>query len=544
MVQLTLSGDAASIRASGVTWSTFGSDARSATADIRVLQTDQCKGEELQQLVRTYKEGLPPRLDKVDQAWTKVGGALKVYADTLEKLQARMQSVAQRHAAQQTAVSNANTALSTAKANDRSNTASRQRAQDALKPGETLPADTYVSQVGSKQSALTAAQNTLGTIENEARQILEEHGTAVRTLTGAINEAKGLRPDDPPNWLQKAWQGFTDWVKDNAEVLKKISGVLKIISAVAGVLSFIPVLAPIMGPIALVTGGAALLIDAALVAAGEGSITDLVIDAVTMALPGVGKVVGKGLKAAIGAERVAAAGSKVGGAMNKVGNMPGVRQAVSGISRANSAIEKAALKNPLIRAANNRRLPVTNVAPGSPKEYAANAIARGGQKVIDNARSYGPTRYRPHINVKTQAQVSAKTPRAKNGEDFVCPTSGAKVPCLRDPNGVPVRRNPETGDLTKDGSGVTMPDPSKMQIGHADDYEWSFTRVQASEEGWTKVRVRDHENNPDIFIGFEEKTANMAKNGQAKLDPLLPQAAGGPRAPQTILLPWTWSDSR
>ncbi|NNG36303.1 hypothetical protein [Nakamurella aerolata] len=364
MVQLTLSGDAASIRASGVVWNTFGSDARGASADIGVLQTDACKGEELRQIVSTYKEGLPPRLDKIDQAWTKVGGALKVYADTLEKLQTRMQAVAQRHAAQQTTVNNANNALSTARSNDRSNAASRQRAQDALKPGETLPADTYVSQVGSRQSALTSAQNALNNIEGEARQILEEHATAMRTLTGAINEAKGLRPDDPPNWLEKAWQGFTDWVKDNADVLKKISGVLKIISAVAGVLSFIPVLAPIMGPIALVTGGAALLIDAALVAAGEGSLTDLIIDAATMALPGVGKVLGKGLKAAIGAERVAAAGSKVGGAMNKVGNMPGVRQAVSGITRANSAFERAALRNPLIRAANVRAGRVsTNASP-------------------------------------------------------------------------------------------------------------------------------------------------------------------------------------
>jgi hypothetical protein len=121
-----------------------------------------------------------------------------------------------------------------------------------------------------------------------------------------------LRFEKPPGFWGRLKNSVVDWVKDHADVLKKISGVLKIISAIAGVLSFIPVLAPIMGPIALVTGGAALLIDVGLkLATGEGSWLSIGIDAATMLLPGVGKVIGKGLKVAVGAERVAATTAKM-----------------------------------------------------------------------------------------------------------------------------------------------------------------------------------------------------------------------------------------
>ncbi|NNG36753.1 hypothetical protein [Nakamurella aerolata] len=261
MVQLTLSGDPTSIRASGLAWNTFGGDAATAGGGIRTLQTNECMGQELVDLVNAYKEGLPPRLDKVDRAWTMVGAALVTYAGTLEGLQRRMQSVALRYTSQQTAVSNANTALGSARRADSTHAQSRKSQQQLLDPGEKLPADGYVSQVGAKQTALSNARTTLHNIEGEAAQILREHDAAVRTLNGQINDAKALRPDSPPGWLERKWQGIKDFVVSHAGTLKMISAVLKTVAAIATVLSFVPGLNVVMGPIALVAGGIALGLD-------------------------------------------------------------------------------------------------------------------------------------------------------------------------------------------------------------------------------------------------------------------------------------------
>ncbi|MCA1707855.1 MAG: hypothetical protein LC808_33105, partial [Actinobacteria bacterium] len=89
-----------------------------------------------------------------------------------------------------------------------------------------------------------------------------------------------------------------EWVDEHADILTRISGVLKTVSAIAGVLSFIPILAPICGPIAMATAGVALLIDSVLVATGNGDWKAMLVDAALMALPGVGKLVKVGVKSA------------------------------------------------------------------------------------------------------------------------------------------------------------------------------------------------------------------------------------------------------
>ncbi|MGC5290448.1 DUF6531 domain-containing protein [Micromonospora sp. DT231] len=100
-----------------------------------------------------------------------------------------------------------------------------------------------------------------------------------------VNDAKGLRFKENPKWWDLKGQ-FTNFVRDNQELLAQLSGALKIVSLVAGLLSFIPILAPIMGPIAIAAGAAALLIDASLYAAtGKGSLTSLLIDTVLTVVP-------------------------------------------------------------------------------------------------------------------------------------------------------------------------------------------------------------------------------------------------------------------
>ncbi|MGI4895998.1 MAG: hypothetical protein ACRYF3_12875, partial [Janthinobacterium lividum] len=123
------------------------------------------------------------------------------------------------------------------------------------------------------------------------------------------------------------------FVEDHAAGLKKVSGGLKVVSAAAGVLSLVPVLAPITAPIAVATGAAAVGIDASVkLVTGEGSWTQIGVDAALMALPGVGKVVGKSLE---GTALAATAGRVVNAAVNatRVG-AAGLRGAAQGLVNA------------------------------------------------------------------------------------------------------------------------------------------------------------------------------------------------------------------
>jgi len=134
--------------------------------------------------------------------------------------------------------------------------------------------------------------------------VKDEREDAEKRCADQIGDALVEKLENPGFWekagnlLGDAVDAADKRVDDNADILKKISGALKVVSAVAGVLSFIPILAPVFGPIALATGGVALLIDSVLVATGNGDWKAMAVDTALMALPGVGKLVKVGVKSA------------------------------------------------------------------------------------------------------------------------------------------------------------------------------------------------------------------------------------------------------
>lgn len=130
----------------------------------------------------------------------------------------------------------------------------------------------------------------MGSARSQLDEVRERRRAAENAAIAKLERAGELGIRNDP-WYKRAWEGFQGWVDDHADVLRGISTALKWVSAAAGVLSFIPVLAPIFGPIALAAGGAALLLDAALVATGNGSWKALAVDAALMALPGAGKLI-------------------------------------------------------------------------------------------------------------------------------------------------------------------------------------------------------------------------------------------------------------
>ncbi|MGQ0679495.1 MAG: scabin-related ADP-ribosyltransferase [Actinomycetota bacterium] len=170
------------------------------------------------------------------------------------------------------------------------------RAQAAHQQLDTLPADQPAGDVQARLDRL------LGEIDDlRGRRLSAERRALDRLQTAG---EMGIR-NDP--WYNRAWSAVDRWVDDNADFLRSVSNVLKVVSAVAGLLSFIPVLAPICAPIALAAAGLALLTDAALAATGNGDWKMLAVDVALMVLPGAGKLV----SGAIGSARTPARALRV-----------------------------------------------------------------------------------------------------------------------------------------------------------------------------------------------------------------------------------------
>jgi len=459
----TLGGDPAAIRGSAGFWSTFSNAAGSASTDIKGMDSSEFIGDEGDTYRGKVNDDLSPHLDTTSQAWGIVSTALSHYSTKLEWCQQELAKLKTQYVNQQQVVSNAQSAVSSAKSADSAEHNRVTAAKDKLKPGETLPASTYVSATGGAQSSLTEAQSGLDNIVSAANKIRSEHKDAVDTCCREIDRAKDMRFEKPPGFWDRLKNSVVDWVKDHADILTKISGVLKIISAIAGVLSFIPILAPIMGPIALVTGGAALLIDVGLkLATGKGSWLSIGIDALTMVLPGAGKLLGKGLKTAVGAERVAGATSRVKSAVSgskavtALCNSPALTKFTSGVSRANAAFERAALKVPGVRAANVRagRIPANSSPRFTDIDSAmgharprlqheadqawASATAKSDPAYFKNPNAHGPqTRWDefvgrkgrdPDANVQgTWAHTDVERALNRHGGDILPPDSGYRI---------------------------------------------------------------------------------------------------------------------
>jgi RHS repeat-associated protein len=115
--------------------------------------------------------------------------------------------------------------------------------------------------------------------------------TAIDACCTAIRAAADSRFKHNPHGFGALVDGFKNFVKDHVADLAKLSGVLKLVSGIAGVLSFIPVIGEVAAPIALITAGAALAIDASIkFATGKGSWTSIAVDGALLALPfGLGK---------------------------------------------------------------------------------------------------------------------------------------------------------------------------------------------------------------------------------------------------------------
>ena len=325
----SLTGDADSIRSSARKWTSFSTAADTAAGDIRGIDSGDFKGDEADTFRDKMNADLPPHLDTTAAAWSSVARALTTYAATLAELQAKMTALQATAQHQQATVDAASGAVADAKTADAHHTTAQQAAKKELKAGETLPPDTYQAQSTGASRSLDAANTALQATINAANTVRADHNRAVDSCVHDINQAAGTRFQEPPGFWGSLKNSFTGWVSEHADALKSISGVLKTISGIAGVLAMIPVLAPVMGPIALVAGGGALLIDATVkVVTGEGSWGEVLFDAATMLPLGKGVALLRGTKA--GASVAKAAGA-AGNALRETKVVNSAHYAVSAV---------------------------------------------------------------------------------------------------------------------------------------------------------------------------------------------------------------------
>jgi hypothetical protein len=186
--------------------------------------------------------------------------------------------------------------------------------------GQTAPSGSpefarLKDQYDTARSHATSVGSQLQDVIAQARRLHDEHHSAASAAAGTINNVADA-PYKEPGWLSRAWSSVKGWIADHADVLAKISTVLKGVSAVLGVLSLVPGL-QFLAPFAVAAGAIALGIDVAIkLATGKGSWASIGIDAALTFLPG-GKILDglKGVKAAVAGEKGLVAGERalVGG---------------------------------------------------------------------------------------------------------------------------------------------------------------------------------------------------------------------------------------
>jgi hypothetical protein len=297
-----MDGDPGAIRASAGKWSSFGVAASNASAQITGLDTGAFVGPEGDMFRDGLNKDMPRHLSITGDAFGRVSRALTTFADTLGSLQDQMRPLAARAPGLWEALQSARGRASRAATAD----AAHDREMAARAPEDNSP-DRYRSDSAAAGSALSAAQAEWDATVASANGLRGQMNTAASEAVRTIKIAKDMRFKENPKWWNIGGQ-FQNFVRDNKDLLQKLSGALKIVSLVAGLLSFIPVLAPIMGPIALGTALLASAIDLSIYAAtGEGSLKTILIDVGLNLLPGVGKLASRGITALRGGGTVARA---------------------------------------------------------------------------------------------------------------------------------------------------------------------------------------------------------------------------------------------
>jgi uncharacterized protein YukE len=233
---------------------------------LRAVRSDQFWKGEAATAFDSYKEKLPPLLDKVVERYTKVGSALSTYHPQVREAQQLAARALRDYLAAKGAQQIAQTNV---------------QRQQTLQQQALLQRREMVWDGPKPEQQLTAAQDGMQAAIREMAQAIEQRTHTAVTCAATINQAID---DDLKNaaWWKRALSNAGKWMLDR---LEKLAPALRTIGGYLGIaalaLGWVPVIGEIIIGAALVVNAAALIADAALAASGRKvSTSQLVADAV------------------------------------------------------------------------------------------------------------------------------------------------------------------------------------------------------------------------------------------------------------------------
>lgn len=165
------------------------------------------------------------------------------------------------------------------------------------------PTDAEKASIRARADRLSGAEGELSAARTRMDDAKSRYGEQARRCADAIADAcdDGLNDstwDKVKGAVGDVVDGVKGWIKEHADLLKKISDILGVVAAIVGVVGFILSFTPLAPLGALLQGVAAgltllkLVIDTGLALAGEGSWMDVGMGLFALATFGVGRAVG------------------------------------------------------------------------------------------------------------------------------------------------------------------------------------------------------------------------------------------------------------
>ncbi|WP_448061173.1 hypothetical protein [Cellulomonas hominis] len=229
------------------------------------------------------------KIDDAHGRYDATGRALTAYADALDGAQARSER-----------------ALRDAQNADQALTAAQGRVRRASGDLDDADDETDDAELARLRRSLASARGDRDAAEAAlARARTELDGAITDRDTAAARAEQAIRAGMSGDGLGDSW--WDDW---GSAVVHAISSVAGIVAGVAGILAlvlcWVPVLGQALAVVAAVATAVKLVADIALLAAGEGSWSDVAWGAVSLATFGVGRVISVAARgASTGAQGVA-----------------------------------------------------------------------------------------------------------------------------------------------------------------------------------------------------------------------------------------------
>lgn len=218
------------------------------------------------------------RLDSLKGRYATAGVELDKFATELESAQSQTRGLLTQQEQWQGHLSHLQTRQSTQRMN-----------------APTIGAPDYFSELATHREEMGRLNTAMSGAQEELRRLQSRYSNIVQDLRRAASQAAGnLRQEIRSDGLNdSAWQRFSNWVSEHADILTAIHKIMGMVTAALGVLSiFFPVLLPFAIGSALLTAGLGLV----LASTGQISWVDFALDVVAVLTFGVAAVAVRGLK--------------------------------------------------------------------------------------------------------------------------------------------------------------------------------------------------------------------------------------------------------